>query len=55
MSLSITVVIDYTLNHLVPRRMPASKQLELRAALFNEKLERLDDCPTLVRITVRLT
>jgi hypothetical protein len=47
-------VINHTFSHLVPRRMPAGEQLELSTALLNEKLKRLDNYPTLVRIAVRL-
>lgn len=35
--------------------MSPSKQLELSAALLDEKLERLDNYPALVRIVVSLT
>jgi len=48
-------MIDHTLSHLVPRRMPTSEQLKLRAALFDKKFKWLDDYPTLVRIAVSLT
>jgi len=47
-------VVNHTLSHLVSRRMPASEQLELRAALLNENLKRLDDYPAPVRVAVPL-
>lgn len=48
-------MVDHTFGHLVFRRMSPSKQLELSAALLDEKLERLDNYPALVRIVVSLT